>query len=49
MELKLKDTDVEQILLEWAAVKFPGMFNDVAFEGYSYNRAATLTKKEEYE
>lgn len=43
MKLELDSTEIERILLEWAAVKFPGEFNSVKMEAsYSSLRSATF-------
>ena len=43
MELKLNKEEVQLALLQWVAQKFPGEFNQVHFEGYSYSNTATFT------
>lgn len=44
MELKLSETEVKSILLEWATGKFPEVqFNDAEWSGYSYSREVTLS------
>lgn len=34
MELKLNQPDIEKIILEWAEIKFPRMFNTINFSLY---------------
>ena len=47
MELKLSEEDTKQVLLEWAAEKFPALkFNEVQIEGYSYARSIILSYAE---
>ena len=47
MELKLSEADVKRILIEWAAAKFPVIFDEVDFDAaYSTLRSVTLSRKE---
>ena len=45
MELKLSEKEVKDILLNWAETEWPGVFNEVKFDG-SYNKACTFLKEE---
>ena len=46
MELRITIKEAEQILLEWAQAKFPGAFNTVDIETYSYSKPVKFTKEE---
>lgn len=44
MELKLSESEVKRILIEWAQGRFPEVvFNDAEWSGYSYSREVTLS------
>ncbi len=46
MELKLTKNEAEKVLLEWAQANFPGMFNKVDLNTYSYDPTVKFTKEE---
>lgn len=45
MELELDKEEVRQVVLDWANVKFPGMFNEVTIDRYT-GGYCRLTKEE---
>ena len=46
MELKLSEEDVKRILIEWAAAKFPVVFDEVDFDAsYGTLRSVTLSQE----
>ena len=46
MKLTLTQAEAEKVLLQWAQDKFPGQFNKVELDGYSYNKTFTFTNEE---
>jgi hypothetical protein len=46
MKLTLTQAEAEKVLLEWAQDKFPGQFNKVEFDAYSYNKTFIFTNEE---
>ena len=46
VELKLTKNEAEKVLLEWAQANFPGMFNKVDLNTYSYDPTVKFTKEE---
>ena len=46
MKLTLTQAEAEKVLLQWAQDKFPGQFNKVELDSYSYNKTFTFTNEE---
>jgi hypothetical protein len=46
MKLTMTQAEAEKILLEWAQHQFPGQFNTVEFDSYSYSKTFTFSKEE---
>jgi len=46
LELKLDEKETEEIILEWAVIKFPGVFNEIRISAqFGHLESVTLYKK----
>ena len=49
MQVKLSESEVSDILIQWAEKNISHPLNNVEFEGYGYMRSATLSYVEPVE